>query len=263
MPDLFGRHKYPANPDGIRCLTSDTGFSSTKLNVIPTPTQAFILSEVYRENVAPVVPLLHRPSVQAILMDSASGDGFLGPDTKSLVLSVCLSAVVTMTDEQCLRDLGERRPVILRCYKNAMQDVFTSTNLWQTYSFQLLQAATLYVTCVRNHAEDPAYVWALTTVLIRRARKIGLHRDGTKLGLKPFEIEMRRRLWWHLCLLDMRTSEDQGTSPELLDVSSNVCLPLNINDDDISPTCSGPIRESIGVTEMTFANIRYEAIRAV
>jgi hypothetical protein len=42
------------------------------------------------------------------------------------------------------------------------------------------------------------------------AQRQGVHRDGQRLGLTPFEIEMRGRLWWHIFILDMLCSEDQG-----------------------------------------------------
>ncbi|KAA8645076.1 uncharacterized protein ATNIH1004_009288 [Aspergillus tanneri] len=56
---------------------------------------------------------------------------------------------------------------------------------------------------------------------------------------------MRRRLWWHLYVRDMRASEQQGTSPELFRVPFE------------------PVRERLAVTKMTSANIRYETIRTV
>ena len=31
---------------------------------------------------------------------------------------------------------------------------------------------------------------------------MGLHRDGSKLGLKPYDTEMRRRCWWQIVVLD-------------------------------------------------------------
>ena len=254
-------HRPGSSRVGGRVAEADT--TSPVWNVIPTPTQAFILWQLYCENVAPVIPLLHKPSIYNLLMDSASVGDSLDSVTKSLLLAVCLSAVVTMTSAQCLHDLGVSLPSIVRCYKEVLQYALNDAKLWSTRSTTVLQAAALYVTAIRNHTEDPAYVWALLTVIIRRARSAGLHRDPAALGVSPFEVEMRRRLWWHLCLLDQRASEDQGTSPELLSVPFNVRLPLNVNDDDILPTSTLPVQERIGVTDMTFANIRYESIRAV
>jgi hypothetical protein len=42
------------------------------------------------------------------------------------------------------------------------------------------------------------------------AQRQGVHRDGQRLGLTPFEIEMRGRLWWHIFILDMLCSDDPG-----------------------------------------------------
>lgn len=103
----------------------------------------------------------------------------------------------------------------------------------------------------------------MTTVIIRLARNIRLHWDGANDGLSPFETEMRRRLWWHICILDVRSSEDQGTESETLDMEFDTRLPLNINDEDISPLSTQPVQERIGLTDTTSCIMRCEAILAV
>lgn len=67
---------------------------------------------------------------------------------------------------------------------------------------------------------------------------MGLHRDGTNFKLGPFETEMRRRVWWAIVALDLRSAEELGTDVSLPDNSFDTQIPLNINDTDISPTIS-------------------------
>jgi hypothetical protein len=45
----------------------------------------------------------------------------------------------------------------------------------------------------------------LTGLAIRIAHSLGLHRDGTNFDVSPFDTEMRRRCWWQICVLDVRT----------------------------------------------------------
>ena len=93
---------------------------------------------------------------------------------------------------------------------------------------------------------------------MRIAQSLGLHRDGAKFGLSPFDTEMRRRLWWHICILDVRASEDHGSEPMILDQAFDTEFPTNVNDDDLKPEATEPPAVREGPTEMTFCLIRYE-----
>lgn len=75
---------------------------------------------------------------------------------------------------------------------------------------------------------------------------MGLHRDGTIFGLKP---ELRRRLWWQICILDHRSSEYHGYEP------------LNINDSDLLLDMVEAPAERDEVSDMTLSLIRWEAMR--
>jgi len=57
---------------------------------------------------------------------------------------------------------------------------------------------------------DPRTLFCLSGIAIRIAQRVGLNTDGTTFGLLPFEVEMRRRLWWQLILIDHRVSELSG-----------------------------------------------------
>ena len=93
--------------------------------------------------------------------------------------------------------------------------------------------------------------WVLIGIAIRMAQSLGLHRDGSTLNLTPFESEMRLRLWWVLCLLDSRASEDHGYKPSALSHPA-LRYPLNVNDVDIHPDQTEPPQESDSWTDMTF-----------
>ena len=229
----------------------------------PTPTQAFILWAVYQENVAPVMPLLHKPSIQALLSEVSALPDPVDPESAALLSTVYLSATISMTNDQCAQELGEDRTKLLGQFRQLAEIAFAKANLLRTESFTLLQAAVLYLSCVRKHDEESSAVWAMTTVIIRLARNIGLHWDEMNDEMDPFGTEMRRRLWWHICILDVRVSEDQGTESEILDMDFDTRMPLNINDEDISPTSNRPVQERVGFTDTTFCIMRCEAILAV
>lgn len=90
---------------------------------------------------------------------------------------------------------------------------------------------------------DARTIWTLSGVANRIAQGLGLHRDGSELGLPVFETEMRRRLWWQLIILDFRSAELTG-SGRFGDFWSDTNTPHNIDDIDFWP----------GITEQEFAD---------
>jgi hypothetical protein len=103
----------------------------------------------------------------------------------------------------------------------------------------------------------------MTGLAIRMAQALGLHRDGSHFDhLTPYEVELRRRVWWAVCLLDMRASEDQGTELSTPSSSFDTKLPLNINDADIEPEKRQPPVERQPLTDMTFTIITFEVCHA-
>ena len=104
---------------------------------------------------------------------------------------------------------------------------------------------------------------SLAGLAIRLSIGIGLHRDGSKMGLSPFDTEMRRRLWWSLCVLDIRAAEDYGSEPAILEGTYDTLLPLNVDDADLDPLATEPPQEHVGVSEMTFCLIRYEMYKVM
>ena len=77
-----------------------------------------------------------------------------------------------------------------------------------------------------------------------------VHRDGEMLGLKPFETEMRRRLWWQIIMLDSKYAVLSGLSHTLLPRGWDTREPKNISDVDLLPTATEPIQDHEGPTDM-------------
>lgn len=90
------------------------------------------------------------------------------------------------------------------------------------------------------------------------AQGLGIHRDGTKFALAPFEVEMRRRLWWAICTLDLRSAEEAGTALIISNSSFDTMLPLNINDTDISPEKKEAPTPRDGRSDSSICLVRYE-----
>ena len=98
-------------------------------------------------------------------------------------------------------------------------------------------------------------MWILSGNAIRLAESLGVHRDGTSMKLSVFNTEIRRRLWWHIRMLDVACAEDCGFSPTHV-YGTDTQLPLNIYDTDISPDSDHAPMERTAFTEMTWTLIR-------
>lgn len=103
----------------------------------------------------------------------------------------------------------------------------------------------------------------MSGIAIRLARKMGLHRDGAKLGLSPFDTEMRRRIWWHLVHVDFRITDVLGTRPSLDLSCGDAKRPLNATDEDLDPNMTELPQERKGITPITLCLIRCEITEAL
>lgn len=103
----------------------------------------------------------------------------------------------------------------------------------------------------------------MTGLAHRVAQNLNIHRDGTKFVLSPFEVEMRRRLWWHICCLDCRAAENQGTTSSISDEMFDTEIPLNIDDADISPESDTFPKSKACRTDMTFCLASFEITKTM
>ena len=101
-------------------------------------------------------------------------------------------------------------------------------------------------------------MWTLTSLAVRIAQAIGLHHENHPSSLGPFGREMRRRLWWQICVLDSHAAQDRATNPVVYADSFSTKLPLHINDEDLHVDLCEELEERQGFTDMTFCLICHE-----
>ncbi|KAB5578862.1 fungal-specific transcription factor domain-containing protein [Coniochaeta sp. 2T2.1] len=224
----------------------------------PLPSLIPFMWQIYQENVDPVLKILHVPTVEQIIRDRRSGSGEISPSTEALLFSIYYAAVTSMEAEDVTRSLGQDKSVLLNQYRFAVEQALAKANFITDPDVTVCQAFVIFLVLVRRH-DKARFSWTLTGLAVRICQAIGIHRDGTNFPhLKPFEVEMRRRVFWSLLMLDLRAAEDQGTECILSDGSFDTQFPLNINDRDIAPDSTDfpPNRE--GPTDITFCLIRFE-----
>ena len=236
------------------------GFSSQNVDVLslhPLPNQIAAYWETYKDRVDPLVKVLHIPSIEPTVLSAASHLSNLSKGFESLLFTIYYAAVTSLDPAQCQQKFAEEKPVLLARYRFGIEQALARANFLTTEEIVVLQAFVIFLICLRRN-NDARVIWTLTGLVVRIAQTIGIHRDGSHFGLAPFEVEMRRRLWWQVCILDTRASEDHGCDPTIIEQAFDTKMPLNVNDVDITPEMKDFPEETQGCTDMSFCLIRFE-----
>lgn len=224
----------------------------------PLPSQIPFLWQIYQENVDPVLKILHVPSIEQLMRERRGCLGSISPSTEALMFSIYYAAVTSMDAQEVQRSLGTDKSSLLNQYRFAVEQALAKANFITDPDLTVCQAFVMFLTLVRRH-DKARFSWTLTGLAVRICQAIGIHRDGTNFPhLKPFEIEMRRRLFWSLLMLDLRAAEEQGTECIISDNSFDTLFPLNINDADIGPDSNEFPQSRQGSADITLCLIRFE-----
>ena len=99
-------------------------------------------------------------------------------------------------------------------------------------------------------------MWMLSGTAIRIAQAMGMHKDSASFSMSEIDIEVRRRVWWTLCLLDNRISDDCGLETNV-PITMDTKLPCHVNDSDIG---TGDIEALVPRTEFTEMTVRLKIL---
>ena len=239
-------------------LSNAATHSAAELKAMhPRPLIIFRLWQVFLDNINPLTKLLHAPTVQQHLLDASANLDKISREWEALMFAIYLSAIQSMPPHECQNVMGEAKGVLVRRYHAAVRSALLRADFTSSLDLLLVQAFALYLLSVRQYHE-PNSLWILTGTAVRLGQRIGLHRDGSLVGLSPFETEIRRRMWWRLLALDGQTAELCGAGLSIAFPQYDCKRPLNVNDSDLSPNMSALPPEHDGPTEMIFCGFRYE-----
>ncbi|CAJ2506557.1 Uu.00g006870.m01.CDS01 [Anthostomella pinea] len=225
----------------------------------PLPSQVPFLLDVFSENINTLLQIVHMPTVNQMARSSRAGSAnSLTPVSEALMFSIYYAAVTSMEEDDVAMNFGATKTDLNLKYRLGLEYALAKADFLNVPDIVLVQAFAIFLFLVRLH-DSPRFGWMMTGLVIRMAQALGMHRDGSHFGhLTPFEVEMRRRVWWALCALDMRASDDQGSDITISSNSFDTRLPLNINDADFGPDTKEmpPPRE--GFTDATVAIVSSE-----
>ncbi|CAK7203833.1 hypothetical protein SEUCBS139899_006582 [Sporothrix eucalyptigena] len=244
----------PFNALGI--LSSPSPLPPARLH--PTKAVAVRLWTLFLERVdgCSGLKLLHVPTDQVRVFGVINDPTGATYDSLALCFSIYYGARVASDEEE-----GKENDLLQ--YKVGLEQSLAHGDFLDRPTLTGLLALAIYLAALRfcNRGKG---LWVLNGLAVRVAQSLGLHRDGGKLRLSPFEAEIRRRLWWHLVSRDGRASEDYGlegaSTPGLLE--AEVLLPLNVDDQDLAPDMKERPPSKQGWTGMTFSLIHIALCRA-
>ena len=254
---------YPSPDSASTASTYNQGFifsfNSSVLSLRefhPSLEQIPMYWDIYKENVDPLIKIFHRPHTEKTILEASKDLDHVSKPLEVMMFAIYFAAVTSVTAEECMTTFYLEKQAALKKYRFAFEQALARAGFLSTQELVVLQSFTLFLNCVRRY-DDSRYVWTLTGLLIRLAQALGIHRDGAKFGVSPYQTEMRRKLWWQICTLDVRASEDHGSEPSIGDQTFDTSFPLNINDEDIDPCMKESPKEREGWSEMTFDLIRF------
>lgn len=191
-PDLGHQLQFAGAIDHVRSV-----LNSQKLH----------LWNVFKERVEPLIKMIHLPSLeQEITVPATSLVPGVGNGARCILLSIQYGAVTSLSEEECNEIFQLTQTQVLRFMRDKLGQMFSKAMLIHTGNIQPLQALVLYIVFLRHH--EPRLSWNLSGLAIRLAQNFGIHREGSLFRLSKFDIEMRRRLWWQIAVLDTPSAED-------------------------------------------------------
>jgi hypothetical protein len=188
-------HDYPS-PETSHSSSSHQGFifglSSSSIDMLslhPPPEHLPIYWKIYKENVDPLVKVIHAPSMEPTILKSRDCLDKIHRGLEALLFAIYYGAVTSMWPEECRTLFGEEKTDLLVRYRFGIEQALARADFLQTDEMIVLQAFVIFLICLRRN-DDARVIWTLTGLIVRMAQTLGLHRDGSHFELPPFAIEM-------------------------------------------------------------------------
>lgn len=240
-------------PDNNTDLILGADFSNTSIeDLLPDPIHVFRLWQIYLDKVNPLNKIIHVPTVQPYVLEITTNISNVPLDYQALVFSILSMATLSLEDDEAIQMLGMTKEKALQTFNAGAKAALVRFNYLKNHNMTSLQALLIYLLSLESRVDTHA-AWVMSATALRLALKMGFHHDGETLGLTPYETEMRRRIWWSLYLHDFKLGMFSGLSQQSRFNSKwDTKIPSNLNDADLFPGSTEPVRAREGPTEMIF-----------
>ncbi|KAJ1038280.1 hypothetical protein NDA10_007647 [Ustilago hordei] len=182
------------------------------------------LFDVFFEHLHPLMPIVHRPSLQR---DLNAGRADKDSAFRGFVFTILAIASRFSNDPRVLARSGD--------VDTAGDHFAAASRLYhQVYAASLINVQVMILTATFMHgAIGPGASWTVLGVAIRALQDIGLHQEKAYRGFSPYEQELRRRVFWGAFILDCIFSINMGRPLALKLSDCDVRLPLEMDDETL------------------------------
>ncbi|QRW16258.1 Fungal specific transcription factor domain [Rhizoctonia solani] len=268
-PPTLDDIQQPTAAEKLKSLVQECGVPPHKLaelvQDLPPKSVADTLVDFYFTHINYTRYPLYEPAFR-VSYDSIWTNGVrVSPsDARFLpLLFVVMATAARLAPEHIAGDLRTRRVTSLRYYWSSRRTL-TLASAIQNESLELLLARLLsarFLIFDRRITE----CWSQLGAAVRTAHALGLHRDGAKLGLDPFQTEYRRRIWSYLYHADRTHALLLGRPHSIQDDYTDTLPPMNIEDSELLIATSSPLRPHplSQPTHMTFVILRHQLAKII
>ncbi|WWD21666.1 hypothetical protein CI109_106152 [Kwoniella shandongensis] len=146
---------------------------------------------------------------------------------------IVLATAIRIAPDELIASEDQKRTMSLRMYWSSKSAVIIASAV-KAENLQLVETRILTgLYLVLMHERRLAEGWAEFRSALTIGQAIGLHRDGTKLGLEPYFTEYRRRLWSYLVHADATYSCLLGRPPSIDTTCVDTQPPSNLDLSDL------------------------------
>ncbi|KAI0058762.1 hypothetical protein BV25DRAFT_1196308 [Artomyces pyxidatus] len=194
--------------------------------VFPEPDLLASLVELYFQYIAPLIPLLHRPTFMQGLVEGRHlvDAGFAG-----IVLLVCGTASRYSDDPRVLLDEANGH-FHSAGWKYFNQVPLVGTSVLSAPGLHDLQITALAVLFLHG-CSPPQACWSLCGIGLRLAQDVGAHRRRAYNAVPTVEDELWKRAFWVLYMLDIWMSSYLGRPCAISEETYDVDLPADCDDE--------------------------------
>ncbi|CAM1504969.1 Fc.00g106060.m01.CDS01 [Cosmosporella sp. VM-42] len=160
------RHEIAANHSDKRYITK-FGYSSTEVDLREyclDPSLAIFLWSVYKQNVEPLIKVLHVPNTEELLNDTRTNIEKLLPETRALVFAIYFAAIKSLDDYDVYHpkwaldliraNVGVKKEEVLGQYRFALEQSLAQADFLRMTSMQVLQALVIFLVTTPPREED-------------------------------------------------------------------------------------------------------------
>lgn len=213
-----------------------------RTTVLPPRTECFSILDTMFEDLISMYPLLHAPTFYRryaplwnargeYLAEVAASDHFTLSELGLIYACLAASIHIIRSGPVCTREKKSSRA---HSWYMAARTMVIDQKIDQVADLESIQAM-LMLSLHFLHVENEDASYKVTGMAVRAGYEIGLHLAAREKGLSRLNIELRRRTWWCLYLMDRRTSISTGRPCGIQNRDSDVEYPTALDDRTLFP----------------------------